>query len=93
MRRLKNKIKIEPLQDDLFRDLLRRISAEKGILCSPEMEELIVEECRRRSPDGLRGCFPVDLMGIVEGMAKFDQRDAVLSKAEVERALRLYFVH
>ncbi len=93
MRRLKNKIKIEPLEDDLFRELLRRVSAEKGIPCSPEMENLIVDECRRRSPDGLRACFPVDLMGIIAGMAKFEQRNPVLERAEAERALKLYFVH
>jgi len=93
MRRLKNKIKIEPLEDDLFRELLRRVSAEKGIPCSPEMENLIVDECRRRSPDGLRACFPVDLMGIIAGMAKFEQRNPVLKRAEAERALKLYFVH
>ena len=93
MRRLKNKIKIEPMGDELFRELLRRVSGEKGIPCSVEMEDLIVNECRRRSPDGLRACFPVDLMGIVAGTAKFERREPVLRRAEVEQALKLYFVH
>src|SRR5260370_23251097 len=93
MRRLKNKIKIEPLEDDLFRELLRRVSSEKGIPCSPEMEDLIVDECRRRSPDGLRACFPVDLLGIIAWMAKFEQHNPVLKRAEAELPLKLYFVH
>ena len=93
MRRLKNKIKVEPLDGNLFRELLRRMAAEKGIPCSPEMEDFIVEECSRHSPDGLRACFPVDLMAIVAGISKFEQRAPVLEKSEVEQALNLYFVH
>jgi len=93
MRRLKSKIKIEPLDDDHFRELLRRVSAAKGIGCSPAMEDIIVKECARHCPDGLRACFPADLMEIVAGIAKFEQRAPVLERAEVERALKLYFVH
>lgn len=93
LRRLKNKIKIEPMSDDLFRILLRRVAAKKGIACNPEMENYIVEGCSRHSPDGLRACFPMDLMAIVAGMAKFEQRAAVLEKEGVEQALKLYFLH
>jgi predicted ATPase with chaperone activity len=93
MRRLKNKIKIEPLQEDLFRHLLRRVAAQKGVPCRPEMEDLIIEECKRHSADGLRACFPRDLMNIIEGIAKFEERAPSLERAEVEQALKLYFVH
>ncbi len=93
MRRLKIKIKIEPLSADLFRELLRRVSAEQGIHCSPAVEDFIVEECSLRSSSGFRACFAADLMAIIVGMARFEQRTPVLEKAEVERALKLYFVH
>jgi hypothetical protein len=93
MRRLKNKIKVEPLDGNLFRELLRRMASEKGIPCSPEMEDFIVEECSRHSPEGLRACFPIDLMAIVAGISKFEQRAPVLERAAVEQALKLYFVH
>jgi predicted ATPase with chaperone activity len=93
MRRLKNKIKIEPLSEGLFRELLRRAAAQRGIACSPKMEDFIVEECARNSPDGLRACYPADLMAIIEGISKFEQRTPVVEKAEVEYALMLYFVH
>src|SRR6185437_14712311 len=93
LRRLKNKIKIEPLQDGLFRDLLRRVASAKGIPCSPEMEDLIVHECRQHSPGGLRACFPSDLMAIIAGMARFEQRSPALDKDQVEQAMKLYFAH
>jgi predicted ATPase with chaperone activity len=93
MRRLKNKIKIESLEEDLFRELLRRVSVQKGIPCSPEVEDLVIEECKRHSSDGLRACFPADLMAIVAGLAKFEERTPALQPADVEQALNLYFVH
>ena len=93
LRRLKNKIKVEPLHDDLFRQLLERVSSAKGISCSPEIEDLLVTECRRRSPDGLRACYPGDLMDIIVGMARFEERDPMLDRKNADRALNLYFVH
>lgn len=93
MRRLKNKIKVEPLEADLFKELLRRVCASQSMTCSPEVEDLIIEQCRQHSKDGLRACFPIDLVSLVAGMAKFEQRVPVLQKAEVEQALKLYFVH
>ncbi len=32
-------------------------------------------------------------MAILAGMAKFEQREPVFGKAEIEQALNLYFVH
>lgn len=93
MRRLKNKIKIEALTKDGFRTLLRRVASSKGIACALEIEDYIVEGCAERSPDGLRGCYPTDLISIILGMAKFEQRAPVLEKDSIDRALKIYFVH
>jgi len=41
LRRLKNKIKIAPLSEELFRSLLTRVCQEKGVRCGPEMEDHI----------------------------------------------------
>jgi len=93
MRRLKNKIKIESLDENLFRELLRRVASQKGIPCSQVGEDFIVEECRRHSTGGLRACFPSDLLAIVGGLAKFEERAPSLEPADVVQALDLYFVH
>jgi hypothetical protein len=69
------------------------VSAEQGIHCSPAVEDFIVEECSLRSSSGFRACFAADLMAIIVGMARFEQRTPALEKDEVERALKLYFVH
>ena len=93
MRRLKNKIKIEPLSPELFRDLLRRVCDEEELPCTPAMEDYIRGECLKHSSEGLRACFPVDLMKIIRGIAAFEKRTPTLEKHDVDEALKVYFVH
>src|SRR5579862_2219929 len=57
MRRLKNKIKIEPLSPDLFHVLLRRVCEDQQLPCNPEMEDYVSRECLKQSPEGLRAFF------------------------------------
>ena len=93
MRRLKNKIKIEPLDPGLFRDLLRRVCEQEELPCTREMEEYIRIECLKHSSEGLRACFPIDLMKIIRGIAAFEKRTPTLEKRDVDEALLVYFVH
>jgi len=93
MRRLKNKIKIECLDEDLFKELFRRVCAENGLPLSSEVEEYFCRECSRHAPDGLRACFPADITAIVRGMAAFEERAPQLEKQDIDGALKVYFVH
>lgn len=91
LRRLKNKIKIGSFTLDLFQELLRRVCRDKGIACTPEMEDYVGEACMKHSPKGLRACYPRDIAEILCGTAAFEQRDPVLTRETVDRALSLYF--
>ena len=93
MRRLKNKIKIEPLDPELFRELLRRVCQQEELPCTREMEEYISGECLKHSSEGLRACFPTDLMKIIRGIAAFERRTPTLEKRDVDEAMLVYFVH
>lgn len=93
MRRLKNKIKIEPLSADLFHVLLRRVCEEQELPCTSQMESYITSECLKQSSEGLRACFPIDLMKIIRGIAAFEKRAPTLEKRDVDEAMKVYFVH
>jgi len=93
MRRLKNKIKIEPLSPELFHKLLRQVCEMEKLPCTREMEEYISSECLKQSPEGLRACFPTDLMKIIRGISAFEKRTPTLEKRDVDEALKVYFVH
>jgi predicted ATPase with chaperone activity len=91
MRRLKNKIKIDALSDDLFKKLLRRVCQDKELPCTAEMEEYLWRECSRQARNGVRACFADDIAAIIRGIAAFEQRTPTLDKDHVDLALRVYF--
>jgi len=57
------------------------------------MEEYVSRECLKQSPEGLRACFPTDLMKIIRGIAAFEKRTPSLDRRDVDEALKVYFVH
>ena len=91
LRRLKNKIKIDVMSEELFRILLQRVCKQKQVACSQEMEDYVTAGCMRYSHEGLRACFPLDVVNILKGIAQFEQHEPRIAKAEVDRALRVYF--
>jgi energy-coupling factor transporter ATP-binding protein EcfA2 len=93
LRRLRNKIKIDPLTPELFRNLLRRVCQDRKLTCSQESLDYICSEFVKQSPDGLRACFPGDLIKIICGIAAFEKRQPSLEKKDIDHALRVYFVH
>jgi hypothetical protein len=93
LRRLKNKIKIAPLSEELFRSLLTRVCQEKGVPCGAEMEDHFTQQVLRHAPDGFRACYPSDIVSIMCGTAEFEQRAPGFSTSDVDRALQVYFGH
>jgi len=93
LRRLKNKIKIEPLSPDLFKELVRRACRQKGLPLTPEIEDHFLQEISRHANNNLRACFPLDVTSIICGMAAFEQRGPRMDKEDVDNAMEVYFAH
>ncbi|MBI3696920.1 MAG: AAA family ATPase, partial [Acidobacteria bacterium] len=91
MRRIKNKIKIGAVSAETLVRIWERLCKEKGIEFSQEVAEYACRRCAEHNPEGLRACFPRDLLDIVCGVAAFEQRSPVLTRDEVDRAAQLYF--
>jgi hypothetical protein len=90
---LKNKIKVEPLSEDLFKELTRRACRQKSLPLTPEVEDYFVNACSKYGKGSLRACYPIDITAIVTGMASFEQRGSRLNKEDVDSALSVYFEH
>jgi len=92
LRRIKNKVRVDGATPAVFLEIWQRECDVHGLGFQPDVAEYA---CRRCSEDGraLRACFPRDLMDIVRGVATFESRPPILTTAEVERALHLYFTH
>ncbi len=51
-----------------------------------------VRKCLEHSKEGLRACFPRDLLDIVSGIAAFQQRPPKFDNDDVDRAIGIYFM-
>jgi len=93
LRRLKNKIKVEAMSPDLFRELIRRACRRKKLPLAFDVEDYFLEACSRRAGGKLRACYPGDLIEIVCGRAAFEEHSAKLGPEDVDYALDIYFTH
>ncbi len=92
MRRLRNKIKIEGVSEELFRVIVRRVCEQTNMTCPPGMDDYMLRECLKRS-GLLRACFPRDLLEILRGTAAFEQRTPYFGQADLDQAMKVYFAH
>jgi len=93
MRRLKNKIKVESMSPDLFRELIRRACQRRHLPLAYDVEDYFLGACGKRTGGKLRACYAGDLVEIVCGQAAFEERPARLGPADVDYALDIYFAH
>jgi len=93
LRRLKHKIKVEPLDANLFKSLVQTVFQGANIPCTPETEEYMAQQCAKYSPEGLRACFPRDIAENICGTAIFEQRKPAPTREDIDRALSVYFGH
>ena len=56
------------------------------------MDDYMLRECMRHS-GVLRACYPRDLVEILRGTAAFEQRHPYFGQADLDQALKVYFVH
>ena len=90
LRRIHNKIYVEPVSEATFREILARMLRARGIACDAPTAGYFVELCRQHSP-ALKACFPSDLIDILIWRSQYEDRAPEMTPAELDRAAALYF--
>jgi predicted ATPase with chaperone activity len=91
IRRIKNKVKVDAVSPDIFREIFRRLCEERGVAFDYETAEYARRRCEDLSTTGLRACFPRDLLDTLAGFAAFEERQPTLAREDIDRALHVYF--
>ncbi len=91
LRRIPNKILLEPANPDQFDAIFRMNAAATGMTFEPGSEAWLRELCLRHSPD-LRPCFPRDICGAIRAITIYEHRKPAITKTDLERAVAGYFV-
>ncbi|MGA2131634.1 MAG: AAA family ATPase [Bryobacteraceae bacterium] len=90
LRRIHNKIYIEPVSEECFRRILSRALSERQLDCDPGTTAYLVELCLRRG-DALKACHPADLCDILRWRSEYEGRPPQVTRSELDRAAELYF--
>ena len=90
LRRIPNKIYVEPVTNQCFHEILARVLGERQLSCDAPTAAYVVELCLRHG-DALKACYPADLCDILMWRSQYEGRPPQVTRAELDRAAELYF--
>jgi len=91
LRRIHNKIFVEPVDPQTFDQIFQRVTAARRIPTEPDSAEFLRHLCLSDGRKELRACYPLDICNILLSISEYDRRPVRMSREDMERAVELYF--
>jgi MoxR-like ATPase len=91
LRRIHNKIYVDPVSPDAFDEIFRRVARARRVGVVPESFSAFRDLCLADGRSELRACYPNDVCKILNSIARYDNRDSAATPEDLQRAVRLYF--
>lgn len=91
LRRIQNKVYVEPVAAEIFDAIFRRRVMERRLECTPDQVQLLRSLCLEAGHNGLRACYPEDILNIVTTISIYEEKPVEINKMILERATALYF--
>ena len=92
LRRIRHKIEIKNPSFDEYREIFRRVCAERGVPYSDEGLRYLLQEYYIKPRRPLRACHPRDIVDQLLDIARYLNVPPTLSKDLIDRACSAYFV-
>ena len=91
LRRIKNKIYVEPVRSAVFEKIFLKLACDRGLACDNGTAEFARKLCQQFGGEELRACYPVDILDVVASISNYDGRPVELSRENLKLAADLYF--
>ncbi len=91
LRRIQNKIEIEPVQPEVFDMIFQRLMTLKNVPAEYDSAEYLRKLCLSNGRSQLRACYPMDILSIIQSISQYENRSLHVNKPDIERAVELYF--
>jgi hypothetical protein len=91
LRRIHNKILIEPVDSQTFDSIFTRVVSAKRVPAEGDSPEYLRKLCLKDGRSELRACYPLDICNILVSIAEYEKRPVQMTKEDLERAVNLYF--
>jgi SpoVK/Ycf46/Vps4 family AAA+-type ATPase len=91
LRRIHNKIFIEPVHPHTFDEIFRRVASTRNIALEADSCENLRKMCLTDGRTELRACYPLDLINILSSIGRYEKRQVTVTREDIARACGMYF--
>lgn len=91
LRRIHNKIFVEPVTPQVFDTIFDRVVHARSIVSHDGAARTLRELCKEAGATELRACYPGDICTIIEWIKRFEGEALEILPGDLERAVDLYF--
>ena len=91
LRRIQTKVLVDNVSPEVFDEIFRRVATAHNVPCEPGVEEYLRERCAVAGAQYLRACYPMDVYKLVKAISEYEARPIRLTRANIDRAVGLYF--
>jgi predicted ATPase with chaperone activity len=91
LRRIQTKVLIEDVSAEVFDEIFQRVVDAHQAPCEPGCAEYLRERCLAAGSKHLRACYPLDIYRLVKAIGEYEGRPVWLTRANIDRAVGLYF--
>ncbi len=91
LRRIQNKIYVEPVDAERFDEILRRVAAARNIPLEPDSAEYLRNLCLQDGRTELRACYPADICNLLVAISRYENEPPRMTKENLDRAVSMYF--
>ena len=91
LRRIQNKVFVEPVDVGTFNEIWRRVAIIKKLPYDPEIVDYVRSLVLSDGRSELRACYPLDLCNIIISISEYEKRPPQMTKSDLQRAVNLYF--
>ena len=92
LRRIHNKIKVDFMEPEQFKEVFQRLCVETGLAYDPTVVDHLIAVLLNELKQPLRACYPRDIIAQIGWAAKFEGKAPELDRDTVAAACRNYFI-
>ena len=91
LRRIQTKVLVEDVAPEIFDEIFLRVAQAANAPIEPGGAEYLRKKCMDAGAKALRACYPMDILKLVKAISEYEGRQVRLTKANIDRAVALYF--
>jgi hypothetical protein len=91
LRRIQTKVLVADVDDSVFDQIFQRVMATYHVPSEPGSGDYLRQRCLEAGAKVLRACYPMDIYKLVKAISEYEGRSVRLTRANIDRAVGLYF--